>query len=105
MRQREAVSGLFAFAHGDNPEIILLIEARNDSSSKPKWWYALARMGTAYLWVSLDGREVWKASAIVSGSEHPKSKYWAFGTPFTSPLGIGDVPTPNGKEVVPVEKE
>lgn len=51
--------GLFLFAYGGNPEIVLAIEARRSAGSDPAWSYGFARMAAAELHASLDGVEVW----------------------------------------------
>ena len=52
MRRDE--SAIFVFAHGTNPEVLLLIEPLEDS-----WQYGLARMTGAETTVILDDRVVW----------------------------------------------
>jgi hypothetical protein len=50
---------IFGFAYGTNPDVLLIIEAIG-AGSPPGWRYSLARLGGGELFVSLDGREVWK---------------------------------------------
>ena len=50
---------LFIFAYSTNPEILLAVECRREDDSQQAWYYGFARLSTAGLSVSLDGREVW----------------------------------------------
>jgi hypothetical protein len=54
---------LFAFVEATDPEAFLLLEAR-DVSGKPQWHYALARMNSIRLAVSLDDKQVWEADQL-----------------------------------------
>lgn len=49
---------LFAYAHGTDPEALLLVEVRNTQSG-PTWVYALAPMTGYALRVTHQGEEVW----------------------------------------------
>lgn len=51
---------LFAFAHGTDPEVFVLVEARG-SEGKYSYEYGLAPMTAYALKVSLKGREIWTA--------------------------------------------
>lgn len=46
-------------ATGTNPDLLLLIEARNDSEGKPRWECAYARMTSNSLRIRLDDAEIW----------------------------------------------
>lgn len=51
---------VFAFANGTNPEVLLLLEAQRDATTKDAiWTYGLAQMTGAEVYASLDEREVW----------------------------------------------
>jgi hypothetical protein len=50
---------LFAFVHGTDPEIFLLIEERQ-TAGRSEWRYALAPMSTYALKVSYQGNSVWE---------------------------------------------
>lgn len=51
---------VFAFANGTNPEVLLLLEAQRDATSKTAiWTYGFAQMTGAEVYASLDEREVW----------------------------------------------
>ena len=68
---------VFVFAHGTNPEIIVFIEAQKSKDSLA-WHYGFARLGSAELHVSLEGKEVWtqpRAPKVIGG---PRDPYWIF---------------------------
>jgi hypothetical protein len=51
---------LFAMVVSNDPELFLILEAKeNENSRKPEWNFALARMSSLKLQVSLDEKEVW----------------------------------------------
>jgi hypothetical protein len=50
---------VFLFAHGTNPEVILLIEAQGGEPGSATWHYALAPLSRAELTVRLDQKDVW----------------------------------------------
>jgi len=52
---------IFLFVYGTNPELLLSIEARTppDGTRPAAWSFGCARLSTAVLTVSLDGRETW----------------------------------------------
>lgn len=50
---------LFCLAHGTDPEVFLLIEARQPGSRAAEWQYALARFSDLPLKASYKGKEVW----------------------------------------------
>lgn len=54
--------GLFAYAHGTDPEALLMLEART-SKSGPAWFYALAPMTGYALRIKDRGTEVWAIDA------------------------------------------
>jgi hypothetical protein len=63
-RYADPASGLrdgaiFGFAYGTNPDLLLVVELRQQGDSGPKWRYGLARLGGGETIVSLDGQEVW----------------------------------------------
>jgi hypothetical protein len=55
--------GLFAFANGTNPEILLFIEARQQKAkaSKPVWQFGVGRSAYAELHLEYQGKEVFSA--------------------------------------------
>jgi hypothetical protein len=85
-RYSDAQAGLadgavFVLANGTNPEVLLLIEALAKSNAGSRWQYGLARLGSAELHVSLDGREVWKQERTPGVVGLPEDPYWLFITP------------------------
>ena len=51
---------IFAFASGTNPEVLLLLEARQEVKSKSgAWYYGFAQMTGGEVYASLDERQVW----------------------------------------------
>jgi hypothetical protein len=55
-----AIDGaVFIYAHGTNPEILLLIEARRQGSGPPAWTFAAAPLTRAQPTLKLDGKDIW----------------------------------------------
>ena len=52
--------GLFAFCQGNDPEVLLLIEARAHEQGH-RWEYALAEFSNRPQFVKLDDDQVWAA--------------------------------------------
>lgn len=83
-RYGDAKSGLldgaiFVLANGTNPEVVLLIEATAEATGSPaRWQYALARLGSAEMHVSLDGAEAWKQDRTPGIVGKPTDPYWIF---------------------------
>jgi hypothetical protein len=70
--------GLFAFVQGTDPEVLLLIEARQ-ADGKPHWQYGLARMTSIELRVSHRGRPVWSVPVITWAQvEDRREPYMSF---------------------------
>jgi hypothetical protein len=78
--------GLFAFANGTNPEILLFVEARQAKAngSKPVWQFGVGRSANAELHLECEGREVYSAPRgnFVSGRDKP---FWTTTLQFTPP--------------------
>src|SRR5215469_6710920 len=73
---------VFVFAHGTNPECLLLIDAEGESLDSARWHYALVRSADAELHIELDGREVWKCDrANHIGRDVQSDPYWVFLSP------------------------
>jgi hypothetical protein len=68
---------LFAFARGTDPEVFLMIEARNGEGGE-KWRYALVRfVGHASLRAERDGQNVWEVEALPAKvNTDPKEPYF-----------------------------
>ena len=90
-RYREPQAGLldgvvFIFAHGTNPEIVLLIEAAGKDTEAATWQYGFVRLGSAEMHVSLDGGEVWTQPRTPGVIGAPTDPYWMFFKPALRPL-------------------
>jgi hypothetical protein len=72
---------VFVFAHGTNPEILLLIEAGGDSLEAAKWRFGAVRVGSAELHLLLDGEDVWHLPRTPGVAGRPIDPYWLFVTP------------------------
>ena len=72
---------LFAFVHGTNPEVLLLLEAHPKGEGGAEWRYGLIRMGSAELHVSLDGEEVWHVGRTPGVAGTPRDPYWISAAP------------------------
>lgn len=66
---------IFLFCHGTNPEVLLVIEAHQESGQEAVWQYALARNTIAELAVDLDGKQVWTRPLISFGDARPDNPY------------------------------
>ena len=85
--------GLFAFANGTNPELLLFIEARQGKgkASKPVWQFGVGRASSAKLNVEYEGKEVYSCpwGDTVRGRDKP---FWSARfqvTPPAAPPGAG----------------
>lgn len=68
-------AALFAFVEANDPELLLLIEARKTSTGEKAWRYTLARMTSRELRVRLDGKEVFTAPNFWQGPKSPDEPY------------------------------
>ena len=68
---------VFVLAHGTNPEVLVQIEAHADQQP-PRWRYSFARLGSAEMHVSFDGKEVWTAPRTPGIVGQPVDPYWLF---------------------------
>lgn len=70
--------GLFTFANGTNPELLLFIEARQatDKAAKPVWRFGVARSTGGQLHAEYEGKEVYFATFgdLVRGRDKP---FWS----------------------------
>jgi len=69
--------GLFVFVLGTDPEVFLLIEARNRSGAPPEWRFGAVRMNSINLRLNHRGREIWNAPEI------PWPQVWDVREPYT----------------------
>ena len=68
--------GLFAFVEGNDPEVVLLLEAVQDSSGKGHVWrYTLGRMTGYRVSVKLDKQEVFAAQPYWANPRSPADPY------------------------------
>jgi hypothetical protein len=75
---------VFAFAHGTNPEALLLIEAIGPTIEKSKWQFGLVRTSNAEVHAELDGKEVCMQPRVKGGSTRPADPYFVFSLPPTA---------------------
>ncbi|OWK36730.1 hypothetical protein [Fimbriiglobus ruber] len=70
--------GLFTFANGTNPEIMLYIEARVSPNDKTKtvWQYATGRLAHAELHLAYNGKELFTAPRADSSISDRELPYW-----------------------------
>ncbi len=67
---------LFAFVEGNDPEVLLLLEAvAADGGKSHVWRYTLARMTSYRVSVNLDGREVFTADPYWKNPRAPSDPY------------------------------
>lgn len=55
---------LFSFVQGTDPEVILLVEARENESGSLEWNYGLMRMATLKFVAHYQSREVWRVEIL-----------------------------------------
>jgi hypothetical protein len=72
---------LFAFVHGTNPEVLLLIEAHKSAQGGLQWKYGLVRMGSAEMHVNLDGEEIWQIGRTPGVAGNSRAPYWITSAP------------------------
>ena len=79
---KDQVDGaIFVFAHGTNPEVMVLIEAQGSSPEKATWRFAVARLTVAPFEVTIDRREVWTESYHSSSMNRPTLPYFTVRLP------------------------
>jgi hypothetical protein len=71
--------GMFIIAYGQNPEIVLLMEASRHGSSAPAWHCGFARISMADLHVEFESKEIWSHQG---GFKGPDDTYWLFTRPI-----------------------
>jgi hypothetical protein len=78
--------GLFNFANGTNPELLLFIEARQAKAegAKPAWQFGVGRSAAAELHLEYGGKEVYSAPRgyLVGGQN---KAFWSSTLQFTPP--------------------
>jgi hypothetical protein len=66
--------GLFVYANGTNPEVLLLIEARRRGEGPPQWSYAAAPLSRAEVSLKLGTRDAWTSPS--KDSLNPEDPYY-----------------------------
>ncbi len=69
---------VFVFAHGTNPEVLMLLEAVGADAATAQWQYSFARSGSAEMHVELDGKQVWLRERPPGITGTPNDSYWLF---------------------------
>lgn len=82
---------VFVFAHGTNPEILLLVEALGDALDSAKWHFSAVRVGSAELHLLLDREDVWTQQRTPGVVGRPSDPYWLFVTPTSAEPSTKDV--------------
>lgn len=67
-------AAVFAFVHGTDPEVFLLLESRAAAAGNDAWQYALAPMTCWGVEARLDGKEVWSVPERL-GNSLPSDPY------------------------------
>jgi hypothetical protein len=65
---------VFLLCHETNPEVVLLIEAVQESDGGARYRYVLARLGHAELHVAFDKKEVWEQPRVANPT--PRDAYF-----------------------------
>lgn len=76
--------GIFAFVQGTNPEVLLLLEARQ-SGDAYRWQYALARFNSVALRASHQQQQVWSVPQIAPPWEAIRDPAKAYFVPLLDP--------------------
>jgi hypothetical protein len=70
---------IFIISYGQNPELVLLVEARREGSKAPVWSFGVARISIAEVHVEFQGKEIWSHPG--GYSRGPDDTYWMFSKP------------------------
>jgi len=66
-KPQDVIDGaMFAFVHGTDPEMLLMLEAQ-ETKGGPAWHYALARMNSTAFKVTYKNQEVWAVDVLPWG--------------------------------------
>jgi hypothetical protein len=60
---------VFAFVHGTDPEVFLVLESRSDKDGNVSWYYNMAPMTCWAVTASRDGKEIWSVPERLNKSE------------------------------------
>lgn len=55
---------LFVFAHGTDPELLVMVEAHRDSGGTTSWRFAGVRSNHLNMWMTYRDREIWRVQRI-----------------------------------------
>jgi hypothetical protein len=77
---------LFSLVVGNDPEVILLVEASEDSGTTPVWRYGLCRSTRSNCAAQLDDREVWTYDSTNVNPSDPRNGYLSVHGIDTLPL-------------------
>jgi hypothetical protein len=80
-RAGQVDGAIFLFAIGDNPEIVVVVEAQGAAADKATWRYTVAPATAAQCGVSIDGKEVWSAPYHSEERNTPTGSYFIVGIP------------------------
>ena len=69
---------VFLFAHGTNPEILMLVEAHVKDGEPAKWHCGFAPMGSAELHVTRNNKQTWTKTRAPGVVGRPSDPYWLF---------------------------
>jgi hypothetical protein len=91
-RYADPASGLvdgaiFIYANGTNPEVLVMIEARQQGDAPPKWFFAAAPLGKADLHLNIGPREVWNCPDDPEHHPTPDEPYYIEHKPRRGPGG------------------
>ena len=79
---KEQVDGaIFLFAHGTNPEVMVLIEAQGSAPKKATWRFAVARLTVALFEVTIDRKKVETVSYHSTQMNRPTLPYFTVRLP------------------------
>lgn len=68
-------AALFAFVEANDPEMLLIVEARKTPQGEAAWRYTVARMTSREIQVRLDGKEVFAAPNFWQGPKSLEDPY------------------------------
>jgi len=82
---RQVDGAIFVFAIGNNPEVIVLLEAQGKTPDQATWRSAVAPATAAPFRVAIDGKDVWSAPYHSEERNTPSGLYFVVGMPRVKP--------------------
>lgn len=79
--------GIYIFAYGTNPEVLMVIEAKESADKSRSWQYAFSLLTAATPTARLNGREVWSAPRRGTGQTQTPYTHYSYAAPL---LGTDD---------------